>query len=137
MHIRTWKSFRLRGGSGHVPPAPAGLCTRAVCGSAQAGLSPAHIPWVPLMEILRGARPSGDLLICWGRCTWLFLSCERNSQRGKQLAQSGTAFWGGWWMYSSCLWEDRQGYPGIHGSWLKCNFTDMHEVTPELIHPSK
>lgn len=26
---------------------------------------------------------------------------------------------------------------GMYRSWTKCNFTDMHEVTSELIHPSK
>ena len=91
MHIRTRKCFRLHGGSGHMPPAPARLCTRAVCGSAQAGLSPAHSPWMPLMEILLRARASGDLWICCGSCTCLLLSSEKNSQRVKQLAQSGSS----------------------------------------------
>lgn len=41
-----------------------------------------------LTEILRGACTSGSFLICCANCTWLFLSCEINSQRGKRLAQN-------------------------------------------------
>lgn len=42
----------------------------------------------PLTENLWGARASRSLLICCANCTWLFLSCEINSQRGKRFAQN-------------------------------------------------
>lgn len=188
MYSGTWKSFRLHNGSGEVPPDPSRLCL-----SAQARLSPAHIPGMTLMEILLGACANGDVSICCATCPWLFLSWDKNSQRGKNLAEEiqqlqlclesspppAHLLHGDWhsaeglitlniskdfsthpgnladvpggmmvfypWKFSSqkgltCSIGDSHKFRDVlsmYRSWLRCNFTAMHEVTSELIHPSK
>lgn len=186
----------MHNGTGKIPDSmmEVDMCHQIQAGcalSAQARLSPAHIPWVPLMEILLGAHANGSLLICCASCIWLFFSCEKNSQGGKKSGwrdPAGTALLGEfsstcsietgtlqrvWWpwiltkisLHHPGNLADVSGvmmvfYPwkfssqkrlphsigdsnkfndvlGRYRSWLKCNFTDMHEATSEFIHPSK
>lgn len=108
MHIRTRRRFRLlpsarameagthhqaQPSSAQQSPAahPTGPGWRGRAGMAGDSTHPADVTirTSPVTELLWGARASGRLLIIHcANCTWLFLSCEINSPRGKQLTQN-------------------------------------------------
>lgn len=69
-------------GSGHMPPNPARVCTV----SPGKAVSSTH-PTDATDGNSLGARAKGDFLVCCASCTWLFFSCEKDSQRGKETPE--------------------------------------------------